>query len=442
MSAGARRGGVPARSPGGADHAAGGAADHAAAGAAGGAAPSGPDAERAMTFVLALGRAAHESGAPAHRLEELMRLVAPRVGLGGHFLSTPTSLTAAFGEPPHQRTFLARVEPGSVHLGRQSALDDLIRDVAAGRVGAAEGLERVERIRTAPEPYGAGLTTLCFGVASAGAARFFGGGWREMAAAAAIGLATAGLARLAGRLPALERMFEPAAALLAALVSGAAAAWLGHVSPYVASVAGIIVLVPGLGLTTALTELATRNLVSGTARLAGVTLTFLALAGGLALGAALAARLWGVEANPAPVPLPGWTVWAALAVTPPALAVLFRAPARDTPWVFAAGVLAFAAARLGTQAFGNEIGTFLAAATLGVATNLYARALDRPSAVPLVPGILLLIPGSVGIRSISSLIERDVVAGVGLAFTLVLVAVSLAAGVLFANVAVSPRRGL
>lgn len=401
-----------------------------------------PAGERAALLILALGRAAHENGAPAHRLEELMSLVAPRLGLAGQFLSTPTSLTAAFGEPPAQRTFLLRVEPASMNLGKLAELDDLIRDVAEGRAGVEEGLMRVERIRSAPPPYGAGLTLLCFAVASAGAARFFGGGWREMALAGAIGLATGGLAAVAARVPAFGRLYEPIAALAAALTAGAGAALLGQASPYVASIGGLIVLVPGLGLTMALTELATRNLVSGTARLAGVAVTFFGLAGGLALGAAIATRAWGVPANPPPVPLPGWTVWAALAVTPLALTVLFRARARDAGWILAAGVLAFVAARSGTAAFGSELGTFLAAATVAVATNLYARTLDRPAAVPLIPAILLLIPGSVGIRSISSLIERDVVEGVGLAFTLLLVAIALAAGILFANLAVSPRRGL
>jgi len=397
----------------------------------------------AIPLVLRLARALHASGVPAHRLEESMAQIAPRLGLqAAQFLSAPTSLVAAFGEPPDQRTYMLRIEPGAVDLGRLSDLDALMGEVHEGRVAPVDALQRLEVIEHQPPRYSRLLTFACFGIAAASAARFFGGGWREVVVAGAIGLGTALLQAVTRRVPAAERLYETGAALMAALVAGAAGAWLGHVSPFIASVAGLIVLLPGLSLTTALTELATRNLVSGTARLAGVTMTFLGIGGGLALGAAIGSRLWHVGPNPSPVPLPAWTEWAALAIAPLALAILFRARFREAHWVMLAGALAFLVARLGTHAWGPEIGTFAGAAAAGIAANVYARARRRVAAVPLVPSIILLIPGSIGLRSISSLIARDVVTGVALAFTLVLVAVALAAGLLFANVAVSPRRGL
>lgn len=397
----------------------------------------------AIPLVLRLARALHASGVPAHRLEESMALISPRLGLeGGQFLSAPTSLIAAFGEPPDQRTYLLRVEPGQVDLGRLSDLDDLMTALHDQRLPPDQAMARLDQIESAPSRYPRWLTAACFGIAAAGAARFFGGGAREVVVAGVIGLLTALLGALARRMPATERLYEPLAALVAALVAGAAAAAVGGISPFIASVAGLIVLLPGLSLTTALTELATRNLVSGTARLAGVTMTFLGIGGGLALGAAIGSRLWDVGPNPLPIPLPPWTEWVALLIAPLALGVLFRARRREAGWIALACALAFLAARLGTGAFGPEIGTFTGAAAAGIAANVYARGLRRVAAVPLVPAIILLIPGSIGLRSISSLIARDVVTGVALAFTLVLVAVALAAGLLFANVAVSPRRGL
>lgn len=396
----------------------------------------------AIPLLLRLARALHASGVPAHRLEDSLARLSPRLGLHGQFLSAPTSLVASFGEPPEQRTYMLRIEPGEVNLGRLSDLDELMAALDEGGVPPEAALERLEAIERQPPRYPPWLTTACFGVAAAGAARFFGGGWREVVVAGLIGLGAALLLAITRRVPAAERLYEASAALMASLVAGAAAAWVGNVSPFIASVAGLIVLLPGLSLTTAITELATRNLVSGTARLAGVTMTFLGIGGGLALGAAIGSRLWDVGPNPQPVPLPAWTEGLALVVAPLALAVLFRARFREAGWIVAGGALGFVAARLGTLAWGPEIGTFAGAAAAGIAANIYARALRRVAAVPLVPAIILLIPGSIGLRSISSLIARDVVTGVALAFTLVLAAVALAAGLLFANVAVSPRRGL
>jgi uncharacterized membrane protein YjjB (DUF3815 family) len=56
-----------------------------------------------------------------------------------------------------------------------------------------------------------------------------------------------------------------------------------------------------------------------------------------------------------------------------------------------------------------------------------------------VPGILLLVPGSVGFASLTALLDRNVVPGVETLFRTILMAVALAAGLLVASV-VRPAR--
>ena len=51
-----------------------------------------------------------------------------------------------------------------------------------------------------------------------------------------------------------------------------------------ATLGGLVVLLPGLTLTTALSELATRHLASGAARLSGAFITFLSIVFGVAFG--------------------------------------------------------------------------------------------------------------------------------------------------------------
>jgi uncharacterized membrane protein YjjB (DUF3815 family) len=307
--------------------------------------------------------------------------------------------------------------------------------VAGGRLSPQAGSERVDAVTAAAPPYGRAATTVCFALASGSAARFFGGGLREVAAATGIGLAIGLLALLVTRQPRMARVFEPLAAMAAALLATlAAASPLGGVSIYIATVAGLIVLVPGFTLTVALTELATRHLVSGTTRLASACGTFLAIGFGVALGRHLGEALVGSIPVVLPQPLPGWTEWAALLVAPLCFTVILRAQPRDAVWITLAGVLALQGARLGTHFLGPELGAFLGALVVGVAANAYARAFDRPAGVPLVPGLLLLVPGSLGFQSLSSLLERQTVVGVEAAFRMTLVGVSLATGLLFSNV--------
>jgi uncharacterized membrane protein YjjB (DUF3815 family) len=61
-----------------------------------------------------------------------------------------------------------------------------------------------------------------------------------------------------------------------------------------------------------------------------------------------------------------------------------------------------------------------------------------PASVPLVPGVLLLVPGSIGYRSLTMLLSQDVETGLSAGITAALTAFALAGGLIVANVLV-PR---
>lgn len=396
-----------------------------------------------MRFVVDLARALHRYGTTAHRLENALNLVSRRLGLEAQFFSTPTAVFVSIQTPREPQTILIRVDPGKLDLGKLAELDAVAGQVLRGELTVTEAGWRVREITEAPERYGPWLTTFSFALASATAAEFFGGGWREILAGSAVGLLIGLYARLSGSRPALDRVFDPVAASLASFVATLLALWLPPLAVYTVTLSGLIVLVPGLSLTLAISELATRDLASGSARLAGTIMTFLAIAFGVALGAQLAWRLAGSWPTPVtPAGLPLWGELIALSLAPLGFVVLFRANLRDAPWIILSGLVAFLGVRFGGQFLGPQLGAFAGAAAVGAGSNLYARTFDRPAAVTQVPGIVFLVPGSVGFQSLSSLLEKDVVSGVGTAFQMTLVASALVTGLLVANVLVPPRKAL
>ncbi|WXH27777.1 hypothetical protein WA016_01702 [Myxococcus stipitatus] len=400
--------------------------------------PSGPS----VAFALRLAEALHRYGTPAHRLEDLMKRVSGRLGLEGRFFSTPTSLFASFGPPEALRTSLIRVEPGDMDLERLTLLDVLADDVIHARLSPAEGALRVEAILARPPRFGPVLQVLCWALAGGAGARLFGGGLKEMAVATVSSLLIGILSEVTQRQPSSARVLEPVAAILSSSLAVLAASFLGTMSIQVATLAGLIVLLPGLTLTVALNELATRHLISGTSRLTGAAVVFLQLGFGVALGSRLAEVLPPPPVVPTPPPLPTWTQALSLAVAGMAIGVLFRARPRDWGWIAAAGTFAFLGARVSSGLLGPQLGAFVGAVLLGIGGNTLARLRNKPSVTIVVPGLMLLVPGSVGFRSLSSLLERDVVAGVDTAFNMLMVAVALVAGLLSANALVPPRKVL
>jgi uncharacterized membrane protein YjjP (DUF1212 family) len=371
----------------------------------------------------------------------MLGATADRLGLHGHrFFSMPTQIMAAFGPESRQHTHLLRVVPGEVNLGKLAALEEVSGDVADGRVSPREGMARIQRIVSAPSPYGPALVTLAYGALSGAVSQFLGGGWREIVVATLLGFALGVLAIVAERHARVARVFEPAAAFLVSAAAIGLARLFGPTSVFIATLAGLIVLIPGLLLTTAITELATRHLASGTLRLSSAFMTLLGIVFGVALGSRMGIALFGATGGVTSGTLPGWVAIVAMLIASSASVVILRADPRDAPWIVASGALAVAAGRLGSALLGVELGMFVAALGVGLASSAYERWRHRPAPVVLVPGFLLLVPGGIGYRSLSSMMERNTIAGIDTAFSMIITAMSLVAGLLIAGVlAPEPR---
>jgi uncharacterized membrane protein YjjP (DUF1212 family) len=404
--------------------------------------PLDAEMEPAIAFILALAQALHAYGASAHRLEGMLTLVAMRLGIEARFYSTPTAVMASFGPQTAGRTSLVRVLPGELNLEKLSLLHATAIAVIRGKTGLEDGSAEVKRIVAAAPRYQGWPSVLAFAASSGSAATFFGAGGKEMLAATAVGTLVGVLSRLLSRHARGFSLVEPVAALSAAVGAALAARVLGPLSTLVITLAGIVTLLPGLSVTTAMNELATRNLASGTARFAGAFVQLLGLGFGVAIGSKLGGALLPSGPPMAPVDWPVPALALAVVVASLSFGVLLRAGPRDLPVIVVAGALAFTGARVGAHLFGPEIGAFSGALAVAIGSNAYARTWDRPAALTLVPGLLVLVPGSIGFRSVFSMLESDVVSGVSTAFQMVLVAVALVAGILLANIAVPPRRPL
>ncbi|MEM1044155.1 MAG: threonine/serine exporter family protein [Bacteroidota bacterium] len=409
----------------------------------------------------------HAYGTPAHRLERVLVALADRFGLEIQVFSSPTSIFIAFGGASRDEVRLLRVEPGGVDLGKLVEIDELLEDVEAGRVSVDDACRRMDDLEARP-PRWSGLASIVGHALAAGtAAIFFGGRAADALLSAAIGVLIGALELVSRRREGVAGVFEPAAAFLAAAAGFAAASlWSssvdggGVVDDRVVALASIIVLVPGLSLTVALVELATRHLASGTARLAGAASVFLTITFGAYLGRVVAAVAVG-ERRPVPAgPPEAWltsppALAAAIALAALGFGLLFGARVRELPWILASSAVGFVTARLTAEAAealgpdrpeaavqGAALAAFAGALAVALLSNAYARLRDRPATVPLLPGLLVLVPGSLGYRALSSFTEKNAVIGLEAAFQMLLVAAALVGGMLTANALLPPRRVL
>ncbi len=397
----------------------------------------------AAEFILRLGNALLQAGYPINQIVELLLALSHSLELPQpQIYVTPTVIEVTIGPLSRQHRALLVTTPGDINLGQLTQLDAIARAVAAGTLTPHDGLARLEALSDAPPLGSALLVGVSYALTAAAFARTLGGGVREILVAALVGGVTGVLAVLAQLFARIQRIFPPLAAFVASLLVTAWAAKVTPVSGSLVTLAGLFVLLPGFTLTVALEELASRDLVSGTVRLTSAFITLFGLILGVALGSQLAVRLFGPARLAPPDELPAWTYLLAALVAGLAYTLWLRVERRDIVWVVLACLIAATAARVGVLLLGAQLGAFAAALVVGLASNLFALATGRPAAVMQVPGLILLVPGSIGLQSFQALFTAQTVVGIQAAFQMFLTAIALVYGIFVANLLLPPRHPL
>ena len=387
----------------------------------------------------------------SQRLEGAVRATARALRLECEAWSTPTGLLLSLTDTDallgSQQTRVLRLEPGHVDLGALAALDRIGEEVLAGRLdidGAWTAMRALDRPMTRARRL---RTIAAFGVASTAVAGLLGTSWLDLAVACVLGLCIGWISVRSGEHPDLDAANEAVSALVATTLATLFGHFVAPIAVQTVVVSALIVLMPGLMLTTAMTELATQQLSSGSARAAGALTVLLKLTfGSIAATQVLGAIGWTVP-TPAPSTLPVAVEWVAAVLAAASFATLFQAARRDVPLVMASALAGYVITRVtgawfadGSAVFAG--GVFFASLAMAALANLYGRWSGRPGSLVRLPGIMLLVPGSVGFRALGMVMARDYTMGLETLIAVLSALLALTAGLLFGALLVPPRRHL
>jgi uncharacterized membrane protein YjjP (DUF1212 family) len=397
-------------------------------------------AEPASELLLRFARTGHDAGYPTADLEERVLALAAASGLPDVEVSaTPTLVDVSLGALPSQRTYSLRVRPAQVDLDAIARLDSLVQDALDGELPPDGALAALDELQQHPlrRPWPVQLGA--YAIAGVALTPVVGGGGREAAAAAVVGLVVGAIALSTSRTARTEPMVAPIAAV-AASFSAALLVWLGlDASAEVVTLAALVTLLPGMTLTIGMRELSTEHLQSGVANTASALVQLLGLAFGVAVGHSIAVNWFGDAPGDAASPATLGIRLLAAALAALAFTVTLRARSRDALVMAGATCLAVAATEVGGRVFGAEAAVFVAAVVVGVTGTLVGRFLRRSALVFVVPGVLMLVPGSAGFNSVLQLLADQTVSGLTAGFDTFVTAMSIAYGLVVATVLVPAR---
>jgi len=397
-----------------------------------------PDAP--TDVLLRFAREAHDAGYSTAELEDRLQALARSFGHEEAQISaTPTLIDISLGSIPRQQSYALRVRPTAVDLDAIARLDRFVQEVLDRRLTAEPALAALAEMEPERLERAWPILLAAYGLAGVFLAVVLGGGWRDAAGAAMVGVVVGAIAVPGSRTARTQSLLAPAVAVAASFCAAVLVKLGLDASPDVVTLAALVTFLPGMTLTIGMRELATEHLQSGVANTASALVQLLGLVFGVGIGRSIASSWFGATSGP--LPDSSFNALYLLAAVGAGLAftVTLRAQRRDALLMCAATVVALGANELGGALFGDQAAALVAAFTIGIAGGLAGWALRRSPLVFIVPGVLMLVPGSAGFNSVLQLLTNHTVTGVNAGFDTFVTAISIAYGLMISAI-VLPRR--
>ncbi|KAF9970152.1 hypothetical protein BGZ73_007250 [Actinomortierella ambigua] len=382
-----------------------------------------------QSFLILMAKALILYGAPSHRIEETCARLARKLEVDASFALLPGLMTISFSDPETHTS-------DTRHLRCTQGMDmyklSKVYQIALG-VLRGDSMDKankaLEAVTTEAGYYPIWVTVMAWMGSSAFVAPLaFKGSWIDCALAALCGLLVGVLGLVAAKFPIYGNVFE----ITSSIVVGFIARALGdHVCFSAVALAGVVVLLPGLLLTQAIMELASRNIVSGAVRMFYALMYAFFLGFGLSIGA----ELWEFITHPSPLSdaacthgVNHWWYWLIFPGVSMSINIVFNA--HPSQWL---GMTLVTAVGFCVSYFmpssSPQITSAIAAFAVGIAGQAYGRLTGQLSYVPLLSGVLLLVPGSVGVRGTLAFFSSNPSQGFEFALTMINVAMGITLGV-------------
>jgi uncharacterized membrane protein YjjP (DUF1212 family) len=401
------------------------------------------DQKEKLIFFVELSSFLQKYGTGSNDLEIELSKLAAKLQIKGSFMASPTSITMTLtfrdGNVLNQMT---RVYPGAIDLFKLNEAKKVIDQIYTDSTKTKNAIEHLRSLEGSCLQYGSILKFMSFPLTSSGLTYLSGGSVADQLASFLTGLAVAFLVFNLNSSK-LDAVKETIIALFATTLVFILKANFNELNVQIIVMTSLIVLIPGLSLTIAIAELAGKHLVSGTARLMGALVDFGKITAGIIAGYHIAANFEISQSQPLLQIVDFKFELLSIIICALSIAVIFNVAKRDLVWVVANCLLTMMMLKFGHVLFVDNIAIFMAALVAGLTSNIYARYFRTTPATLLLPAIIFLVPGSIGMKGLHLLLKHQYVLGAEEVLKATIISVMIVAGIFFSEIIAdpNPRKG-
>ncbi|KAF9436629.1 hypothetical protein BGZ76_003426 [Entomortierella beljakovae] len=395
-------------------------------------------------YVLRLARAMIKYGAPSHRLEEAIDHTARTLELNMQCVYLPNVMIVAFTdyETHTSETHLLKVSAG-LNMFKFAQVHQILKMTSHTSMPVEEAIMKLDVINTEKNLWPRWAVIMSFGIASfSTSAMFYKGDWVDACVAAAIGICVGLMSWLSENVPSYAHICE---VTMSVVVSFIAEALHNHVCRSAVKMGGTVMLLPGYTITTAILELSSRHMISGSVRLFYAIIYSLLLGYGLTIGASI----WNlIDSSSTPIGVTGECPntldpkWNILFIPVFAFSLNIYLKLHPRQWTLATvlAVIGYMVSySLSTWGGAKtEVSSAVASFAIGFLGNIYQRVTHQLTFPGVVCAVFFLVPGSLGLKGAMAWFTDDMTGGVNFALQMVISAIAISVGLFASALVVYP----
>ncbi|KAI9295266.1 DUF1212-domain-containing protein [Neoconidiobolus thromboides FSU 785] len=394
-------------------------------------------------FLIKCGQCFIQYGAPSHRLESNLKSIANVLDLNASFFYLPNLILICFHDSiTHtSETHLITMSYG-YNMDKLNRTLLIYNQVIKDEIELSEAINELDIIVNSKNCYPPILEVLAYGIGSFALSPIaFQGNWVDAGVSFLLGIIVGLMSYLCQHIHSYSNVLELTSAIIVSFIACCLNQYCSFWSVVIPAIFNIL---PGLSLTIGMVELASKNIICGTVRIFYALLIAFMLGFGLSLGTRLyllidptiniMQRSTEYLVNP----------WFYLILFPLAsLSFNMYLLSHPKQWFSMAiiSLIPFLISYFCTPYIkAYELIPALSGFSVGLVSNLYARFGNHLLPIaPLLSSILLIVPGSLGVKGSSAFFEQNSQDGANFALQMIIISLSITMGLLISTVIVFPN---
>ncbi|WP_341222095.1 threonine/serine exporter family protein [Polaribacter atrinae] len=385
-------------------------------------------------FIVELGKALHTYGIPSYKIQSYLTEVAQNKGITGSFMDLPTWINYVFYDEKNSYNYVECIPPGSLNLGAFSRIDELTNKVIDSKIDESAINEELNIIHAKTKEINHFYLFLAYTFAAGSFSLMIGTNWVSFIFSLLLGSITYLLVYLATKSKYVENVFESLSALVITVICCLLSLVFPDFNLGLTILASIIIFIPGLAITTALEEITSKSLVSGSAKLFDAMIVLFKQFFGVILGLGLMTSLIDIDLTHYVSDMPKWTLFCAIPIFSITVLPIFQVRKKDVFFGVLTGVLAFFITVFLSSVLGILVSTFVGTLAVVGISRLFGRISKTPKSVYLTQGIIMLVPGSKSFMGLSnSFFNPSITASANIFEEVAFILMAIIGGLLFAG---------